>query len=468
MRRLFPLGAVFLLAATVTAAPAADAATVDCRSIDDPVYHRVDPKTGDSVYTTSGRESENLEKVGGHTDGAEAFTVSTSGRGGGRPVFRLYDRVNDRHAWTLSRTDRAALMDAGYDNEGADFFAFTEPADCLVPVHTYTDDDGRRRLAASPRERAGLAADGWSDRGLAFYAKPAQVDPTFTFAVIPDTQNEVLNDPSRFVDRTEWLAANADDLDLRYVTHIGDVVNWDTPTHDQYVRADAATDVLEAARVPIPFSYSIGNHDTAAVKEGGSAAPGDVKANLRITDTFNRYFPTTRSTYLAGAYQPGKIDNSFHTFTAGGLEWMVLNLELWPRTEVVEWARTVVAEHPHHNVIVNTHSYLTASGAIKQDNGGYGANSPQYLFDRLISQYANIRFVFSGHEGTTAHRVDTGVHGNTIHSILNCYHDVSNPTRLVEVDTEAGTFKTWVYSSLTDELKNDGSGFTVTGVDWVR
>ena len=84
------------------------------------------------------------------------------------------------------------------------------------------------------------------------------------------------------------------------------------------------------------------------------------------------------------------------------------------------------------------------------------------------SQYANIRFVFSGHEGTTAHRTDVGVHGNTIHSILNCYHDVSNPTRLVEVDTEEGTFSTRVYSSLADQEKNDGFKFTVTGIDWVR
>ncbi len=61
-----------------------------------------------------------------------------------------------------------------------------------------------------------------------------------------------------------------------------------------------------------------------------------------------------------------------------------------------------MAAHPDENVIVLTHSYLEADGSISQSNGGYGATSPQYLYDNLIKVYPNIKFVLSGHVGISA------------------------------------------------------------------
>lgn len=80
------------------------------------------------------------------------------------------------------------------------------------------------------------------------------------------------------------------------------------------------------------------------------------------------------------------------------MDWLVLTLELWPRVEAVQWARGVVAAHPRHNVIINTHAYLTADGSIAQ-NSDYGVSSPQYLYDNLVKVYPNIKMVFSGHVG---------------------------------------------------------------------
>jgi hypothetical protein len=229
--------------------------------------------------------------------------------------------------------------------------------------------------------------------------------------------------------------------------------------------------ILEGARVP--YALAIGNHDTAAVGVGGGACSGctgaQVHAGLRNTTTFNQYFPPSRFSSLGGVFEAGKIDNAFFTFSAGGLEWLVLSLELWPRTAVVPWAKGVLAAHPKHNVIMITHSYLTGSGGIEQTNGGYGDNSPQYLFDNLIKLYPNVRFVFSGHTGLAGYRVDTGVNGNKIYNLLQCYHDeVSNPSRLIEIDTAKGTATTRVYGAWTKETKADGSAFTISGIDFVR
>ncbi len=288
----------------------------------------------------------------------------------------------------------------------------------------------------------------------------------FTLAVIPDTQQETVGTSGRFDNRMQWLADNKAALNLQMVLHVGDMCNWDTPDHQMFVRASAGMEILDKAR--IPYAIALGNHDTAAVKEGGSAAPGNTHTNLRITTTYNTYFPSTRFARLGGMFQPGKMDNAYHKFEAGGLDWLVINLELWPRSEVVEWAKGVVREHPKHNVIIVTHSHLTGAGTINQTNGGYGDNSPQFVFDNLLKVYPNVRLVFSGHNGTHGYRTDQGTTGNTLYQFLQCYHDnAANPTRLIEIDPDNGTMKARVFCPSTGSDKTDGSTFTVTGIRWV-
>ena len=271
----------------------------------------------------------------------------------------------------------------------------------------------------------------------------------FTIAILPDTQQEVLGTSTRFRQRNEWLVANRELLNLRFVTHSGDVVNWGAQDPPQFVRASEAMQPIEAAG--IPFSLAIGNHDTAAVCEGGSACPGvSIPVAVRDTTAFNGTFPPARYVALAGAFEAGKVDNSWSTFEAGGRHWMVMTLELWARPAAIGWANAVVAAHPGHNVIVVTHSYLNADGSISASNGGYGATSPQYLFDNFVKQHANIRFVFSGHVGTAASRSDTGINGNAIHSFLQAFHSTSNPVRLFTVDPVAGTATTRIYAPFTN------------------
>ena len=284
---------------------------------------------------------------------------------------------------------------------------------------------------------------------------------------MPDTQQEVLKaGDTRFRNRTEWLVKNRQQLDLRWVAHTGDVVNWDTPDHSQYKVAQDAFRPLEQAG--IPYSLSIGNHDTQATGVGGSARDTTRTRQLvRDTSVFNQYFTAKQYGGVSGQFEANKVDNAFSVYEAGGLQWMVVNLELWPRPEVVTWAKKVVADHPKANVIVTTHDYLNGNGQIEQ-SAEYGSTSAQYLFDNLISQYANIRFVFSGHVGMTASRTDTGKNGNKIYSFLQTLHDNStNPVRLVEVDTKANTVKTWIYSPFTNQSYPSWDQ-QVTGISWVR
>ena len=294
--------------------------------------------------------------------------------------------------------------------------------------------------------------------------RPVHGEDSFTLAILPDVQMETAG--PRFEDRLTWLVENRNALNLKLMLQCGDLVNCNDDA--QYAHQSDALKILDNAH--FPYVTCIGNHDTAAVNvDGGSAAPGNVNMNLRNTTRYNSYFPTARFKLLVGTYEPDKIDNAYHVFSAGGLNWLVINLELWARTGAVDWAKTIVAKYPDHNVIFLTHAHLNAEGSIQQNNGGYGNNSPQFVFAQTMLPYPNVRLVFCGHAGTHAYRTDTGTHGNTIYQFLQCYHDQSNnPTRLLRIDVKNGTIKTWVYNPSNGETRNDGSSRTITGIQWVQ
>lgn len=283
---------------------------------------------------------------------------------------------------------------------------------------------------------------------------PNDSDGKFSIAVIPDTQQEVVVEAAingeHFKNRSKWLVDNAEYYDLRFVIHTGDVVNWGNEDRTQLEIASDAIAVLDDADIPV--ALALGNHDTAAVGVGGSAAvPSQTKQRVRDTIAFNDYFSTERYGDCI-TYEEGKIDNSYQYFTAAGKKWMVMCLELWPRDEVIAWANRIIEKRPQYNVIIATHSYLTGNGDIYQSNGGYGANSPEYLFEELISKHENIKIVLSGHTGNSAVREDTGISGNKIVSILGCFHSsLSNPVRILEIDAENGTLSGFVYSPIDSE-----------------
>jgi hypothetical protein len=317
----------------------------------------------------------------------------------------------------------------------------------------------------------------------------------FTLASLPDTQRDLWNTASiasNFDGRFNYLVQQKTALNLKYVWQVGDLQDTDNlifssdksvnpryiasstfnVDHFQYEQASKGLKILDDAG--IPYALAVGNHDTGAVC-GGPACPvvagqtGPTTVEVRNTSVWNRYYPPSRFAGIT-TYEAGKTDNAYRLFSAEGVSFLLMNLELWPRTDVITWAKTVVAAHPHDNVIIFTHSYLNGGGGIEQTNGGYGANSPQYLFDNLIKVYPNIRFVFSGHVGNSDYREDTGVNGNKIYEMMDTYHDtVNNWIRLLRVDTANNSITTRVYSPVTNQTRTEAAAnVAITGINWVR
>ena len=155
-------------------------------------------------------------------------------------------------------------------------------------------------------------------------------------------------------------------LDLRFATHSGDVVNWDTPDHEQYEMASAGMKPLEAAN--IPYTLAIGNHDTMATGDRGRR-PGhqddpDLPARHPHLQLLLQRRPATPRS--AARTSPARSTTSTPcTRPAGSSGWSWCwscgrgrRRSTGPRT----WSPTI----PDHNVIVVTHDYLDGAGNLGQ------------------------------------------------------------------------------------------------------
>lgn len=472
LRVLPSLACVILVSGGILSASAAQAAdATDCRGFQSDLTQLVRPAGGANLLSRWPAEIANAKHRFGFTqDQGVIAQVADRPAPGLTPVWRLY-RGGD-FVWATDGADADRFVAAGYIRQFVDFSASLTGTSCMSALNRL-ERKGVHRVATG-QQTPGLMADGWVNGGPAFYAVVAResasppppvnpppppplppnpptpgTDTKFSIAVIPDTQNEV-SSPSltRFANRVSWLVSNRQRLDIRYAMQAGDLSSWGNVDPAQFLKASNEVKPLEAV---IPWTVAAGNHDTAAVCTGGSACPGG-NASLAVRDvsTFNRYFPPSRFPNDRGTYEPGKSENAYATFSAGGKDWMVLTLELWARPAVVAWAGQVVAANPKRNVIVVTHSYLEANGSISTSNGGYGATSPQYLFENLIKLYPNIKMVLSGHVGQAATRTDVGRAGNKIVSFLQAFHSITNPVRIIEIDTAADTVSSQVYAPATD------------------
>ena len=258
---------------------------------------------------------------------------------------------------------------------------------------------------------------------------------SWTLAVLPDTQYYSEKYPEVFVRQTEWIVANRQTQQIRFVAHEGDLVNNPTQTV-QWEHAQKAMKVL--ADGGMAFSVVLGNHDSGTQKEG--------RTKSRVT-LLNNYLHESdyKNSEAYALFEPGKLENSWHEFSTPTGKHLLLALEFGPRDEVLAWANGVLTEKPDHKVILVTHAFLYTDN--KRNDWAYDQTVPdgrgnpksfpfskagdmndaQDIWDKLITKHPNVSFVLNGHVcdagvGYLASKADAG---QTVHQILANYQDNS-------------------------------------------
>jgi len=246
----------------------------------------------------------------------------------------------------------------------------------------------------------------------------------WSLVILPDTQHYVQKYPGMLHMQTQWLLENKNKYNIAYVLQAGDVTNNNIKT--QWQRASQAFARLDGK---MPYALALGNHDFGL----------NGKTNDRTTMA-NDYFPVSRFKKMptfGGTMEPGKIDNTFHTFKAGGKNYIVISLEFGPRNEALEWANQIVKKYPNHKVIILTHAYLYSDSTrndwqiagkdekynpheYKISKTATTINDGQEMWDKLVKKHPNIFMTINGHvlNDGLGYRVDKGDNGNNVHQML--------------------------------------------------
>ncbi len=297
--------------------------------------------------------------------------------------------------------------------------------------------------------------------------------PEFTIAVLPDTQVYSLKNLDIFSEQTEWIRDQAQTRNIRFVLHEGDMTN--NAMVEEWENAQKSMQNLDGL---VPYVVLPGNHDY----------PGQDLTN-RDTALFNQYFPVSKyqnEPTFGGVYEDGKLDNSYHLLSAGGIDWLIMGLEFGPRQGVIDWANNVIASYPDRQVVLVTHAYLYSDDKLHGSDpthqwnphgypGAIDVHDGKEMWDELVKKHDNVLMVLNGHvlNDGTGMLVGVGDNGNKVYQMLanyqmGIYNGGDGYLRLLEFYPEQEKIEVKTYSPYLDNfLTAEDQEFTFTDVNFL-
>jgi hypothetical protein len=228
----------------------------------------------------------------------------------------------------------------------------------------------------------------------------------FSIIILPDIQHYTSSFPEMIYKQMDWIVENKNPLNIQYVIQLGDLTN----NNKEYAWevADNSFKILEKAA--IPYSIVYGDNDMKNPDK-------NYYDGIRHTKQLNRFFPVSRfdrpgSWWKGGFFEPGKIDNYYCLFEYKEYKFLIMNLEIAPRSVVLRWADSIIYQNTSRKVIVVTHDYLDRYGNRLNDlntfkldgkdiNGKLKGNNADEVFKKLVKKNSNVIMVLCGHkEGT--------------------------------------------------------------------
>lgn len=289
---------------------------------------------------------------------------------------------------------------------------------------------------------------------VTFYAKPL----SFTLVHIPDTQRIISTKGLDGI--ATWIVNHRIDKNIPYAVQTGDITEGDLAT--EWQAASTAMAILENPATTgladgVPYGILPGNHDALT--------------------NFNTYFGVSRfngRAYYSGHFPSDSNQNSYTLFSAGGMDFIAINVRDGARQDEVTWADNLLATYSNRRGIVSTHGLFPWVGAPAWNQWGQA-------FFNALSDNPNLFLMLSGHCRMEAWRQDVGSHGNTIYSLAADFTDsLSDNIRLLEFSPSENKIHVRTYSPKNNVYETDadsqfdlaydmsGAGFgalgTVTGV----
>lgn len=313
----------------------------------------------------------------------------------------------------------------------------------------------------------------------------------WTLAVIGDQQRPVEHPEwtDRFSSQTDWLAANASDINLRMVSQVGDIVEH-AGNLDEWNRASNVMQTLDSAAnadggTGVPWHVAYGNHEIIGV----TTNPSIDLAGLGPSANYRQYFGSASGTHRY-ANQPefrGVSTNDLNTWhivhsssASDARPYLMLNLEIdvpgqkqGVNFDAIEWAQGIIDAHPNMATIVTTHVFEgTKHGPPNNPYlNGFGHNSQIEIFDKLVKINSQIFMVLSGHTSEDSHQIKMNAVGKPVLQMVTDYNKWVGTAgdgfmRLLEIDENANEVRVKTYSPYLDAYRTNSNGQFTYEVDF--
>ena len=282
----------------------------------------------------------------------------------------------------------------------------------------------------------------------------------FSIVMLPDTQRYSEKRPDLFFAQTNWIKQNRDAENIVFVTHAGDLVQNRSKKPSEWKVADEAMAVLDGV---VPYGVTIGNHDY--VSDDG-VQRGAATMYLQHFKPDRRF----RGRPGYGGASPNGL-NSYHLFSAGGVDFLMLYLEVDAPNDALAWATGVLARHPARAAIVTMHTYmLHGEGVGREARRQYrkDGNSGEEIWEKFVRRQQQVFMVLCGHVGKTQeyHQVSKNDAGANVLEMLADYQDRENGgdgwLRLIRFVPASREIQLRTYSPVLKRFESDSnSQFTV-------
>jgi len=262
----------------------------------------------------------------------------------------------------------------------------------------------------------------------------------FSIIALPDTQNYTsISAPTDLYTRqTQWILDNEETMNIKFVTHLGDIVN-SPGSQSQWLRATAAMNLMnnQLAYGTAPGNHDLGSGNTDYLRRFGPNPTHASSVGRWINPANNQNY-----SWYGGASPRGY--SSYQIVGINGRDYMFLHMDHDAPDQDLAWAASVLAANPKVLTMVSTHNYLAETGGSGIYGSGTGqrgytaqanigtwgdrpdTNRPQEVFDAIVKPFNQVYMVICGHMFATYNLQKINNAGNIVHEVVVDYQSLPN------------------------------------------
>jgi hypothetical protein len=215
----------------------------------------------------------------------------------------------------------------------------------------------------------------------------------------------------------KYLKDNATRLNIQAVLNTGDFEDNVDHSDDRAVFMASMANLVD-----IPHLVAAGNHEY------------DYSGGPRNSTVFNSVlgptYYTGKSWWSGGFYEAGRSENAYLLLTIGAVDYILINMEFFPRQGVIDWLNTLLTTYSSRKAIICTHAYEYGDGTPYSVGDGFGPDGEQEgitdsdyhwgdeMWTELLKVHDNIILVISGHVTPPARHVANSDGGQPINQTL--------------------------------------------------